>query len=155
MATRRPAIRSKAPFFILAVVLSVSSLSVAQGSIPEDSNQDWVARYHPYYYNVANSLAMSRDGSSVYVTGSSGTLAYDAATGAQQWANGAVHNFYGSTIAVSSDGSQVYVAGFSGSADEYTTAAYSASTGVLQWVAINRGIRGTLVPLRGLNIRFT
>lgn len=87
--------------------------------------------------DLARALAVSRDGTSVYVTGSSAqpaapeynpssrddmiTVAYDAATGAQRWVASYDSPFggdqvdldYGTAVQVSDDGAQVYVAGSS------------------------------------------
>jgi sugar lactone lactonase YvrE len=101
--------------------------------------------------NGNNSLAVSPDGSTVYMAGtvgqggqgrgSFGTVAYDAATGAQAWkavfstpsGGGA------SGLAVSPDGSTVYVTGPDGGGTssnptQYTTVAYGSATGAETWV---------------------
>jgi sugar lactone lactonase YvrE len=101
--------------------------------------------------NGNNSLALSPDGSTVYMAGaigqgsqgkgSFGTVAYDAATGAQVW-KAIFNNPNGggaAGLAVSPDGSTVYVAGPSiGLAGEqplqYITLAYNATTGAQTWV---------------------
>jgi outer membrane protein assembly factor BamB len=88
--------------------------------------------------NGLMSIAVSPDGSAVFVTGTTGrpdpridnvTIAYDAATGAKLWeATGAYdHDLTDSTTTVSPSGSAVYVTG-SG-----YTAAYSAATGAVVW----------------------
>jgi len=82
-----------------------------------------------------NSVTVSPDGKSVYVTGVGhagvATVAYDAATGAQLWAqDSGVGN--GVAVAASPDGSAVYVTGTSTSGTP-ATVAYSAATGNVLW----------------------
>ena len=101
--------------------------------------------------DAASALAVSPDGSKVFVTGESrqelgsnydyATLAYDATTGHKQWlkrydgpGNGDDHAY---SIAVSPDGSSVFVTGGSGdfsAQGDYATLAYDASTGAKRWV---------------------
>ena len=104
----------------------------------------WVARYNgpKKSWNNAASLAVSPDGRTVFVTGSSGpsyaTVAYNTATGAQLWVKR-----YGSgsskpaAVAVSHDGRTVFVTGtsYTGSATgyDYATVAYNAATGAQLW----------------------
>jgi len=96
-------------------------------------------------------MAVSPDGSKVFVTGSSTgpapsqdylTVAYDAATGTQLWVrryDGLAHNNdFVQAISVSPDGSTVFVTGSSLERRlEYrcTTLAYDASTGARLWRA--------------------
>ena len=109
--------------------------------------QRWVKRYNgPANGGIdgASSVAVSPRGSTVYVTGTSesasgtdyATVAYNAATGAQQWvrryADGDARS-----MAVSPGGETVYVTGNSyGSAPGggYATVAYNAATGAQRWV---------------------
>jgi DNA-binding beta-propeller fold protein YncE len=82
-----------------------------------------------------NSVAVSPNGKSVYVTGFGragvSTVAYNAATGAQLWAqDSGIGN--GVAVAASPDGSAVYVTGTSTSGTP-TTVAYSAATGNVLW----------------------
>ena len=111
----------------------------------------WTKRYDDYpgnYYEAAYSLAVSPDGTKVFVTGESGgstgpndyaTLAYDASTGAKLWTkryegpgNGD-DNAY--SLAVSPDGTKVFVTGTSwgSTSPDYATLAYRASTGAKLW----------------------
>jgi DNA-binding beta-propeller fold protein YncE len=99
-------------------------------------------------------IAVSPDGSRVFVTGSTQvgpccggavhftTIAYDAATGARLWAAG----FHGSgdasghpaAIAVSPDGAHVFITGTTNSPSgplEFTTVGYEAVTGAQLWGA--------------------
>jgi DNA-binding beta-propeller fold protein YncE len=111
----------------------------------------WVARYNSYGYGSASSVAVSPDGASVYITGISqvspdggagyGTVAYNAATGAQLWAalwggNSGDHN-YPTGLAVSPDGKRVFVTGGDGETNsttgDYGTVAYNAGTGAQLW----------------------
>ena len=91
------------------------------------------------------SIAVSPDGATVFISGSSGTIAYDAATGTQLWLD-AYKQAYGRTrtsLAVSPDSATVYVTGGSNapgsSSPHYWTAALSAVTGAQQWQATYRG----------------
>jgi len=117
--------------------------------------QRWAASYLDGAPAFSTATAVSPDGSTVFVTGTTAfgpsgrfaTLAYDDSTGAQKW----VANFPGSSspewgrgnaIAVSPDGSTVFVTGSSScsrcgaaSFDGYSTLAYDASTGARLWVA--------------------
>jgi outer membrane protein assembly factor BamB len=113
----------------------------------------WTKRYDgPAQINpadAAEALAVSPDGSAVFVTGSSrgpgsswdyGTIAYDAKTGARLWtkrydgpANRTDHAF---ALEVSPDGSAMFVTGGSNEstrAYDYATVAYDASTGSKLW----------------------
>jgi sugar lactone lactonase YvrE len=90
------------------------------------------------YASQLDSVAVSPDGSTVFVVGTSGipgtltgltqlTVAYNAATGALLWmANGAVTG-NATSLAVSPDGATVYVSG------PPQTEAYKATTGALLW----------------------
>ena len=116
--------------------------------------QLWVKRYNGTGNSTddATSVAVSPDGKTVFVTGSSpgtstsfedyATVGYNAATGAQMW----VSRYNGpdnsedeaSSVAVSPDGKTVFVTGYSygttaGEVD-YATVAYSAATGAQLWV---------------------
>ena len=98
----------------------------------------------------ARSLAVSPDGSRVFVTGSSSdpkgtfrytTIAFDAATGARRWVARYSYQHLradAASVAVSPGGTQVFVTGGSagptgpGSA---ATVSYDAATAAMQWVA--------------------
>jgi PQQ-like domain len=95
----------------------------------------------------AYDLAVSSDGARVYVTGFDGdagneylTIAYDAVTGATVWVR--THNGGGGgsdearSVTVSPDGSRVYVTGYGlgvSGTDDWTTIAYDAATGNVEW----------------------
>jgi DNA-binding beta-propeller fold protein YncE len=110
--------------------------------------QLWAARYNApgNGSSRASWLAVSPDGSKVFVTGASGgddaTVGYDATTGTQLWAaryNGPGNlDDYATAVAVSPDGSRVFVTGPStGAARHYdfATIAYRAATGGQLWAA--------------------
>jgi hypothetical protein len=118
--------------------------------------QLWEARFDGLgtWLDQANAMAVSTDGSRVFVTGTSSstgggdkgfdevTVAYDTSTGATLWVSryDDSHHGYdeGNSIAVGADGSKVFVAGLSdqyvGShGSDYLTVAMDASTGVGLW----------------------
>jgi DNA-binding beta-propeller fold protein YncE len=101
----------------------------------------WVARYNRTMFDDARAVAVSPDGSTVYVTGSD-TVAYNAATGAQRWASiggDAV------AVAVSPDDSTVYVTGSGlcvGLGAGFSTVAHTAATGAQRWAASYCGPSG-------------
>jgi hypothetical protein len=100
-------------------------------------------------------IAVAPDGSRVFVVGGAPTLgverdivtiAYDSATGAQQWLRmytSAHKQAQAGRIAVSADGSIVYIAGYRGSGgqtqDDILTIAYEADTGAQRWLALYDG----------------
>jgi DNA-binding beta-propeller fold protein YncE len=95
--------------------------------------------------DVARSLSVSPDGTTVFVTGLSfgssttdyATIAYNASTGVKLWTaryKGIINN--ANALAVSPDGTMVFVTGESvdlSSDDDYATIAYNASTGAELW----------------------
>jgi WD40 repeat protein len=112
----------------------------------------WLQLHDERESEEAEAIALSADGSRVFVTGVSGdawstedylTVAHDAATGAVLWAQrydgtGAFHDA-AHAIASSPDGSKVFVTGESdgsgpGSPTEFATIAYDAASGALLWV---------------------
>ena len=111
--------------------------------------QLWVSRYNGLGNggDGARSVAVSPDGNTVYVTGYTdvsslnydyGTVAYNAATGAQLWASqyGPDNGSYAAQVAVSPDGKEVFVTGRStgqGSNYDYATVAYDAASGAQLW----------------------
>jgi hypothetical protein len=111
----------------------------------------WKRRYNGQRHSGdgATELAVSPDGSKVFVTGRSArssssidyaTVAYDASTGTGLWVrryNGPGNYFdIPTALAVGPDGSKVFVTGISfGRKDrDYATVAYDASTGSTLWV---------------------
>ena len=116
----------------------------------------WVRRYRgPGSSSAqASSVAISPDGSTVVVTGTTGTqginenfatIAYRAATGTVRWvarydSPGKYSDDAAGPVAISPDGATVFVTGSSGGG--YTTVAYRAGTGARRWVARYNGSRG-------------
>jgi DNA-binding beta-propeller fold protein YncE len=119
----------------------------------ERGTELWVSRYHGGDLSGGTSLAVSPDGSRIYVTGSSNggsggwgdfdyaTISYDASDGAELWV--ARYNFAEGTdsptdVAVSPDGALVFVTGESRaptwSSPDVATVAYHADTGDQAWV---------------------
>ncbi len=114
--------------------------------------QLWVARYNGpgNEGDNATSMAVSPDGSRVFVTGYSqsrttgadyATIAYNAATGRQLWVRSYNHfanrDDIATSVAVSPGGNRVFVTGYSGSrttGPDYATIAYDAVTGRQLWV---------------------
>jgi PQQ-like domain len=84
---------------------------------------------------IAGPLVIAPNGSAVFVTGQSGTDAYNAGTGATQW----TAPIDGTSIAVAPDGSAVYLASYAvgagGTNEGYLTTAKSATTGVTLWTS--------------------
>jgi DNA-binding beta-propeller fold protein YncE len=111
----------------------------------------WVSRYDGPggLYDVAYDLAVSPDGSKVFVTGTSvpdnpyqdfATVAYDAATGTELWASlfsGRPNGYdLAFAVGVSPSGGRVFVAGQSSggaSGDDMTVVSYDAATGAERW----------------------
>jgi DNA-binding beta-propeller fold protein YncE len=112
----------------------------------------WTRRYDGPVHgrDGASAIAVSADGTRIYVTGTSAggasgddyaTVAYDAATGAQLWAQrfDSFADDRAASVAVSQDGTRVYVTGRG--QDPATrdpalaTVAYDAATGSHVWVA--------------------
>jgi len=116
-------------------------------------NQLWVAQtvFPRFVPHTVTSIAVSPDGSKVFVGGSSGTVAYNAATGAQLWLDRyklAWERFLVS-LAVSPDSATVYVTSGSSTPTtvrHYWTAAISAVTGAKLWQATYHGA-GTAVKI--------
>jgi sugar lactone lactonase YvrE len=117
--------------------------------------RSWVMRYDPKEMDdVATALAMSPDGSTVFVSGYShrrstsydfATVAYGIDTGAEGWAKRYTDlNSWDEarSIGVAPDGSTVFVTGMSSSSDagfDYATVAYDASTGARRWSKLYNG----------------
>lgn len=114
----------------------------------------WVARHNGpgNGEDVASSLGVSPDGTSVFVTGRSdggrsrfdyATVAYSAATGAELWATRlsplASFDDVPSSLGVSPDGTKVFVTGQSQMRfdEAYFTVAHDASTGIAIWAKLD------------------
>ena len=98
--------------------------------------------------DVSHAVAVSPDGSMVFVTGESlgtvavdyATIAYDASTGAQLWAKRYVgpsaYNDKAFALVVSPNSTKVFVTGGSAATnayDDYATIAYNATSGAQLW----------------------
>lgn len=116
--------------------------------------QLWAVRYTDPGHSIdrAYSVTVSPNGNTVFVTGTSltgttyyyATIAYSAATGAQQWvARYEIIDPDGDPAvgAVSPDGTTVFVTGTS-TVSDYATVAYNAGTGAQLWVARYAGVAG-------------
>ncbi len=104
-------------------------------------------------YDSATAIAVSPDGSRVFVTGGSAgtngygdiaTIAYEATNGSQLWLaryDGSSHrNDAGQSVAVSPDGSTVFVAGYTdGKRLDFTVIGYDAAAGSQLWARIYNG----------------
>ena len=107
--------------------------------------QLWASLYNPPDASAsATAINLSPDGKTVFVTGSSegsgpaqgATVAYDAATGAQIWADSGVSALEVATSqAISPDGSTVFDTGYEygGGTWHLDTVAYASATGVKLW----------------------
>jgi WD40 repeat protein len=88
-------------------------------------------------------IALSPSGTQVFITGTGGTVAFDADNGAVQWAvrypNKSKLTAY--AVAVSPDSSTVFVTGVMPSAQvhAYWTVAYNAGTGAQRWLETYQG----------------
>jgi outer membrane protein assembly factor BamB len=117
--------------------------------------------FNPYGWTIAHRIAISPDGSQIFVAAAAEssdsdtdlsdymTVAYDAATGHQQWSTryDSPHNRYDTItgIAVAGDGGRVFVTGLSDGG--YVSLAYDATTGTQQWKArYTSGERGQDTP---------
>jgi hypothetical protein len=126
--------------------------------------QRWAAVYRSstvtQQHDQATRIAVSPDGSKLFVTGASwcgcggsafegySTVAYDAATGSKLWASSYAHPGPGAySIAVSPDSSEVFVNGQTDTAND--TVAYDAATGTQLFVI---SVTKSLVPWEGLAV---
>ena len=100
--------------------------------------QLWATRYNDSgnLDDNAYALEMSSDGSTLFVTGSTATIAYDAGGGAQKWISAST-SIIGWALGLSPDGSKLYVAGVGifGTDDDMVTIASDAATGGVVWRA--------------------
>ena len=152
--------------YAVAVSPDGNKVFVTGGSVGTDSSWDyatvaydaisghplWITRYNGpgNAEDLAQAMAISPDGTKVFVTGYSfglnsladyATAAYDAATGTELWLhryNGASNGFdYSYALAASPDGTRVFVTGSSDGTDlgisDYATVAYHAVTGKELW----------------------
>jgi WD40 repeat protein len=136
---------------------SVSSTSLDIETIAYNAatgHERWKTRYDglTHHEDQANAMAVSPDGSKVYVTGFTDrsnrwrnfvTLAYSAKTGTQRWVRRyqgpGDYNNNAKAIVMSPDGSRIYVAGYRSGHDgrDVETIAYSSTGGRLWRRAYN------------------
>jgi lambda repressor-like predicted transcriptional regulator len=160
---------SRLALVLTLAVVSVGSLCGVASAVP--GAELWAKRYdgRASKSDVANAIAVSPDGSQVFVTGSSkgstsgdnyATVAYDTSTGSEQWAqryNGRANDTdVAAAIGVSPDGSTVFVTGYSYGAStgaNYLTLAYDSSDGAELWVAKYDGppSRGDIATALGVS----
>lgn len=144
---------------LVVAVIPVSGPAAALGSSSQPifgAGKAWMARYDGPGHgdDRATDVGVSPDGATVFVTGRTlrqgpgddyGTIAYDAASGAERWV--ATYNGPGNgddvatALGVSPDGATVFVTGIASSVQgsDYGTIAYDASTGAQRWVALDGG----------------
>lgn len=134
---------------LIVLSLIAVSLTCATTASAAPTDKLWGARFPG---TGGWDMAVSLDGSMVYVTGESGTeetggdfgtVAYDADTGAELWTS--LYNGTGNDLdspldlALSPDGTKVYVTGSSigepATGQDWATVAYDAQTGDQLWVA--------------------
>lgn len=112
----------------------------------------WIKRYNGPggNYDAANSVTVSHNGRTVFVTGLSAgvstgfdyaTIAYNAVTGARRWVdryNGPANGYdEARSIAAARHGAKVFLTGYSegaGSGSDFATVAYNSVTGDRLWV---------------------
>jgi outer membrane protein assembly factor BamB len=120
----------------------------------------WASRDNgPGDGGTAYALAVSPDGSTVYVTGGGyATVAYDASTGATLWGkryNGPGNGSdYAYALGISPDGSTVFVTGTSEDfypSPDWATVAYDAPTGAELWVRRYNGTYDTAPSALGVS----
>jgi DNA-binding beta-propeller fold protein YncE len=132
---------------------SAGSAGTSPGTAASGSRL-WIARYNgpPGTDNVITSMAVSPDGTRVFVTGNSAkagqdprefaTVGYKTATGARLWAR----HYRGAgslmgqarSVAISPDGKTVFVTGtinMQSTDADFATIAYNAATGAVRWTA--------------------
>jgi len=118
----------------------------------------WAALYPgsasppPVFGSNAQAMALSPDGSGVFVAGQAmvqntaiyNTVAVDAATGALRWASQAPLNGFGLPFGIAASNSGVFVTGRTsdgppGGATAYATVAYDSATGAERWTRLYTG----------------
>jgi DNA-binding beta-propeller fold protein YncE len=121
------------------------------GTVAYDADtgtQLWYSQFAGDANNLADHVALSPDGSRLYVTAPNRidryerymTVAYDTATGAELWSKvfmGPGSWDWPGAIGVSPDGTKVFVTGQSAGIDtgqDYATVAYDAASGAELWV---------------------
>jgi WD40 repeat protein len=133
--------------------------AAASPTAPSPGTQLWAKLYNKNVNSGhANAVAVSPNGTTVFVTGTNGktgsiatdyaTIAYNTATGAQRWIKlyrgpgGGDSCDFDKAVAVSPDGTTVFVTGSCGATTtvDYATVAYNAATGAQKWVKLYNGV---------------
>ena len=157
--------RAWAAVLLTAVAAMLFVIPAAAGVAPPSGSPVWEKRFAggAGLADVANAVAVSPDGSRMFVTGRTGitdseftgtvsdyaTVAYDTASGRRLWSASydgpASGDDVAVAVAVSGDGARVFVTGQSadsGGGEDYATVAYDAATGSQQWVRRYAGPAG-------------
>lgn len=103
-------------------------------------SQLWLSRFTGTNGGEARDIAVSPDGAHIYVTGSAGTVAYDA-DGNQLWTK-QFPKSYAVALAISADGSKLFVIGGSSSSQgnsDFATFALDSLTGTELWLTTYDG----------------
>jgi WD40 repeat protein len=128
----------------LLLVSVIATMPMSHAEKPSITER-WEARYDGHAYDDAAAMAVSPDGTRVFVTGKSeggsgidvATVAFDALTGATLWSNrydGPAHDLDVAVgIVASPDGSKVFVAGSTGGPSNFLVLAMDAATGNGLW----------------------
>ena len=140
---------------LFSLTTGSSNTAIGLGTLIDSTTSNralWLRRYNgpDNGSDSAQAIAVSPDGTKVFVTGYSdgvdpgfsfdyATVAYDVATGRKLWLNrynGSVCTDAAAALAVSLDGTKVFVTGFSGclGTEDYATVAYDSGTGQELWV---------------------
>jgi hypothetical protein len=120
--------------------------------------QRWVALYPgaasppPVYGSNAVAMALSPDGSAIFVAGQASTqgkalyntVAFGAATGALRWARQAPLNGFGLPAGIAATSTEVFITGHTtvspgNGPTAYATVAYDAATGAERWTRLYTG----------------
>ena len=129
---------------IVAALATTLALVVVAGPVTaaETGSRLWVQRFDGGKADDASSMAVSPDGSTVFVAGQSNgfytTIAYRAATGAELWIAGGAIAGRANSIAVAPGGATVFVTGAANAVHgglDIATVAYDAATGATRWVS--------------------
>lgn len=135
--------------FVTGQVPDATTQAWKAATVAYDSNGEllWVAHFAGRHGAAAAAIAISSDGSTVFVIGGSANkdrtvfvmtaVAYDAATGEELWAAENGSKAGGAAVALSPTGGELYVTGPEAVGDgqniDFATAAFDTSTGALLW----------------------
>jgi hypothetical protein len=122
-------------------------------------NLDWTATApFPAFLNFHNTcIAVSPDGSAVFVAGGLGIIAFRTSDGSVLWKDRYKRRWgrTAASMAVSRDGSAVFVTGQARSRTvppQFLTSAYNAATGAQLWQARYRGMKSAMPGSRSVAI---